>query len=125
MQAEWKQDVGAARRGFDSCEDFADDAAEVAFEALAAGDFERARIKAQQVHDRGVDVSDIVRMLDGVEAELVGGAVDDATFDSATSHPHAEAKGMMVAPVAALRARSTAEFRGEYDQRVVEQAALF
>ena len=48
-----------------------------------AGDVEAVRIEAEQVQDGGVDVRDVMAMLDGVEAELVGGAVDDAAFEAA------------------------------------------
>ena len=62
-------------------------------------------------------------MLDGVEAELVGGAVDDAALDAAAGQPGAEALRMMVAAVA-LGAGRAAELGAPDDERVVEQAAL-
>ena len=43
-----------------------------------AGNLEPAWVEAELVQHRGVDVGDVVAILDGVEAELVGCAVDDA-----------------------------------------------
>ena len=63
-------------------------------------------------------------MLDGVEAEFVGAAVDGAAFDAAAGHPDAEAVRMMIAPVAALRAWRATELGGEENERVVEHASL-
>mgnify|MGYP002336287781 CR=1 FL=1 len=51
-------------------------------EPFAAGDFHAVMVQAHQVQDRGVDVGDVVAVLDGVEAELVGRAVGDALFDA-------------------------------------------
>ena len=64
---------------------------------FAAGDFEPAGVEAQQVQHGGVDVGDVVRMLDGVEAQLVGRAVDDAPFDPRAGEPDGEAVRMVVA----------------------------
>ncbi len=50
----------------------------VDLQPLAAGDLQLARVEAELVQDRGVDVGDVVAVLDGVEADLVGRAVDDA-----------------------------------------------
>jgi len=48
-----------------SGDDFADDLAVFHFEAFAAGDFEAARVEAELVQNRGVDIGDIVAVLDG------------------------------------------------------------
>ena len=65
------------------------------------------------------------RVLDGVEAELVGLAEGDARLDAAAGQPHGEGVGVMVAAVvAALDHRRAAELAAPDDQRVVEQAAL-
>ena len=72
---------------------------------------------------RGVDVGDVVPVLDGVEAELVGGAVDDAPLDAAAGQPGAEALRVVVAAVG-LRARRAAELGAPDDDRLIEQAAL-
>ncbi len=61
-------------------------------------------------------------MLDGVEAELVGRAVDDAALDAAAGQPGAEALRMMVAAVALAPGRA-AELRAPDDERLVQQAA--
>ena len=50
---------------------------------LAAGDFHVAVVEAEEVEGGGVDVGNVVPVFHGVEAELVGCAMDDATFDAA------------------------------------------
>ena len=65
-----------------SGQDLADRPAVVDLQPLAAGDVEPARVEAQQVQQRGVDVGDVVGVLDGVEAQLVGRAVDGAALDA-------------------------------------------
>ena len=73
----------------------------------------------------GVDVGDVVAVLDGVEAELVGRAVDDAALDAAAGHPDGEAERMVVAAVGLfLRPGRAAELGGPDDDRLIEQAAL-
>src|SRR5207244_1045171 len=64
-----------------------------------------------------------VAILDGVEADLVGGAVDDPALEAATGEPDREAVDVMVAPVRSLRAGGAAELRGEDDDRLLQQAA--
>src|SRR5207237_139438 len=61
--------------------------------------------------------------LDGVEADLIGGAVSHAALDAAASQPHGEAVDVVIAPVRALGAGSAAELCGEDDDRLLEQAA--
>ena len=68
-------------------------------------------------------VGDVVAVLDGVEAELVGRAVDDAALDAAAGQPGREAVRVVVAAVAALGTRRSAELRAPDDDRLVEQAA--
>ena len=85
--------------------------AEVDLQPLAAGDFEPARVEAELVQDGGVDVGDVVAVLDGVEAELVGGAVGDAALDAAAGQPDREAVGVVVAAVGALRRRACGRTR--------------
>ena len=51
---------------------------------LAAGDFQFAAVEAQEVQDGGVNVGHVVGVLNGMEAQLVGGAVDEAPLDAGT-----------------------------------------
>ena len=95
----------------------------VDFEAFAGGEFELVGVEAELVQDGGVDVGDVMAVFNGMEAEFVGGAVDDAGFDAAAGEPCAEALGMMVA-AGAFGARRAPEFGTENDQGVVEHAAL-
>ncbi len=90
-------------------------------------------VEAQQFQERGVQVVYVDLVLDGLEAEFVGGAVHLAAFDAASGEPHAEAVMIVIASVhfsrvgACLRqfdGRRAAEFATPHDQRFVEQAAL-
>jgi hypothetical protein len=47
-------------------------------EALPAGIDEAVGIEAELVHQRGLNVGEVMAILNGVETEFVGGAVDDA-----------------------------------------------
>jgi hypothetical protein len=90
-------------------EDRTDGLAVVDLEALLAGDLQAAGVEPQLVQDRGVDVGDVVAVLDGVEAELVGGAVGDAALDPAAGQPDSEAERVVVAAGRALGAGRAAE----------------
>src|SRR5262245_48445230 len=57
-----------------------------------------------------------------VKTDFVSGAMDDASFDAAASQPHGKAENMMIASVASLRSRRSAEFRREHDQGFIQQA---
>ena len=94
-------------------------------EALATGNLEPAGIEAEKLEDRGVNVGNVMAVLDGVEPELVGGTVDDAALDPSTRQPHGEAVVMVVATVGSLPARSPAELGRPDDDRVVEQPPPF
>ena len=74
----------------------------ITLQTLAARNFQLMRIKAEQVQDRGMHVGDVMRMLDGMEAEFICSAVDGAAFDAAAGHPDTEAIRMMIAAIAAL-----------------------
>ena len=53
-----------------SCDDFVDGFAMVNIMTFAAGDFEFAGTEAELLQDRGVDVGDVVTILDGVETDF-------------------------------------------------------
>src|SRR5262245_59391432 len=82
-------------------------------------------IEAEEVEYSGVDVGDIMAMLGGVETELIGRAVDDASFDAAAGERDGEAVRMMVAAVGSLRSGRAAELCADDDNRLVEEPALF
>jgi len=105
--------------------DFADRPAEIDFEPLAAGHFEPARIEPQPIEHRGVQVGHVVPMLGGVEAELVGRAMDNTPLNAGARQPHREPVRMMVAAVGPLRTGRAAELASPNDERFVEQSALF
>ena len=105
-----------------------EDAGELLVEALELVR-QALMVVAHEVHDRGVEVRDVQRVLDDVVAEVVGLAVDTAALGAAASHPHREAARVVVATVvghaeSALAVDRTAEFSAPDDERVVEHAAL-
>ena len=78
-----------------------------------------------------MEVVDVDRVLDGLEAELVGGAVDVAALDAAAGQPHGEAVVVVVAAVhlagvgagrGQLDGRRAAELAAPDDERVLEHA---
>src|SRR5437660_220209 len=115
----------ATRSALPSAHDLANRFAVVDVEAFAAGDLQEARVEAEQLQNSGVDVGDVVSVLGGVEAQLVGAAVDDAALDAAAGQLHREAVNVVIAAVGTLRARRAAELRGEDHERRIEQAAAF
>ena len=120
-RASWPADPPDKRASGD---DLPDRFAEIDFQPLVAWNFEPARVEAELVQERGVDVGHVMTIFDGVEADLVGRAMDDAALDPAAGHPDREAERMMVAAVAALRAGRSAELGRPDDDRLVEQPAL-
>ena len=87
-------------------------------------------VEAQQVQNRRVQVVDAGRLVDGLEAEVIGGAVNRAAAHAAAGHPHAEAVRVVVAAelrfavAAEFDRRRATELAAPDDQRVVEHAAL-
>src|SRR5262245_24248825 len=69
----------------------------VNIQPLAAGDLQLPRIEAELVQNGRVYVGHIVPILDGVEADLVGLAVDEAPLQAAAGHQDAEAEDVVVA----------------------------
>ena len=96
----------------------------VDFQSLPAGDFETARIDTELLHNSRMNVGDVVPILNGVKAEFVGGSVDSAAFDSASSHPDGKAEVVVTSPVRTLAAGSPSEFRAPDHKRFVKETAL-
>ena len=94
------------------------------FETLSAGDFETVGIEAHQLHDRCVNVRDVVAVFDGVEAEFVRGSVRDTAFDATAGKPCREALWVMIA-ACSLGSGRASEFGAENDEGIVEKASLF
>ncbi len=70
-------------------------------EALEA-EGEAIVIHAEAFEDGGIEVADVNGVFNDVVGVVVGGAVADARFDSATRNPHAETATMVVAACAEL-----------------------
>src|SRR5207248_181274 len=77
-------------------------------------------VQAELVKDRRVQVAEVVRLLDGAEADGVGGADGLAPLDAAAGHPHGEADVVVVAAPAGLGLGRAAEFAAPEHQRAVE-----
>ncbi len=91
-------------------------------------------VEAEEVEDGGVEVMDVDGVNGGLEAEVIGGAVDGAAFDAATGEPHGKAVVIVVAAVdfagigtwgGEFDDRGAAEFAAPDDERIVEHTALF
>ena len=89
-------------------------------------------IKTHKVQDGGVKVMDVHDILYGLEAELVGGAVDGTSLDAASRHPEGETPVVMVASGGSAAARGfqfncwrTPELARADDERLVEHPSLF
>ncbi len=95
----------------------------VDLESFATRDFHSSGIEPELFEDRGVNVSDIVAIFDGMKANLVSRPMHDAPFESAPCHPDGEAEVMVVASVAILRSRRATELGGEDDERFVQHPA--
>lgn len=83
-------------------------------------------VEAEEMEDGGVEVVDADGVLFGFGAEVVGGTVAVAFFNSGSGEEAGEGVGVVVAAGAvALEERHAAEFGGPDDEGVVEHAALF
>src|SRR5262245_18731019 len=94
---------------------------------------ERLVVETQEVENRGMQVVDVDLVLNGLEAELVGGAMDMAPLDSATGQPRREAVMVMVAAIhlagvgprrGQLHRGSAAELATPDHERVFEHPSL-
>src|SRR3954466_15242797 len=59
-------------------------------------------IDAEQVENRRVEIVDVHRLVNSLEAEVVGGAVDHSTLDAAPGPPHREAERVVIPPILRL-----------------------
>ena len=83
-------------------------------------------IEAEQVQHRRIQVVNVNRIGNGIEAELIGLAVDVARLDASPCQPDAEAPVVVVATVISpLHHRCPAELPTPDDERLLEQPALF
>ena len=82
-------------------------------------------VDAHLMQDRGVQVVDIDLVAHDRFADVVGLAVDDATFDAAAGQPDRKAIAVMAASELTFFRRRTSKFGGPHDQRFVQHAALF
>ena len=71
------------------------------------------------MEQRGVQVGNVMPVLDRVKAQFVGLAVSNAPLDAAARERDREAIGMMVAAVAPLCARRATKFGANDDQSFI------
>ena len=83
-------------------------------------------VNAEAVQDRGVQVTDVDRVLDDVVAEVICCAVGDPSAHTSTRHPNAEAATVVItpSPQLALAIGATAKLSAPDHKRVVQQTAL-
>src|SRR5438876_1087039 len=73
-----------------------------------------------------MDIGDVVAMLHGMEAQLIGRAVSHASLNPTTSHPDGESKGVMIAPfLGAFDSWRPAKLCPPHNQGLFQQTPLF
>ena len=60
---------------------------------------------------------------DGLDAQIICGAVGHAAANATASQPHTESRRMMIAALVALCCGSSAEFSTPDNQRLIEQSS--
>src|SRR5262245_4818021 len=85
-------------------------------------------MQAEQVQHRGVDVSYVMAVAEGMIAEFVGRSVDGATLDARAGEPDRETVRMMIASILAagtlFKARRTTKLGAANHDHVLHQTAL-
>jgi len=82
---------------------------------------DKARIEAELVQEGGVEVVNGRHLLNGLVAELIGGAVAVRFLDAGAGQPDREPLGIVVAALRSLlKGGHAAELRGPHDERIVE-----
>ena len=77
------------------------------------------------MHDRCVDIRDVMAVFDCVKAQFIRGAVDQAMFETGACHPDRETVWMMIAStLGAFHTGRAAELRSPDDNRVFEETSL-
>src|SRR5262245_46837545 len=69
------------------------------FVASQVGVGELVLIEAELMENRGMDVAEVVRLVDRLEANGIGRANRLAAANAAAGHPHREAQVVVVAPL--------------------------
>ena len=82
-------------------------------------------IQTQQRQHRRVQVMDVNAVVNGAEAQLVGGADCLAAVNAAAGQPGRKAVGVVVASLVALHHWRAAKFAGPQHQRALQHSALF
>ena len=98
----------------------------VDFQAFSAWDIEPLGVEAEQVQHGGVDIGHVMRVLDGMKAEFIGGPMHHSGLDAGAGHPDGEGVRVMVAAsgcegdvVADFKAGRAAEFCAADDGDIV------
>ncbi len=87
-------------------------------------------IKAQQVHDRGLQVMDVDFIFSDLKAEFIRLAVVEAALHAATRHPHCEAIRIVIAAQyfaggrATFAKRRATKFAAADNQSVFQKSSL-
>ena len=86
---------------------------------------ERILIQTKLVQHGGVDIAEVVRLVDCTEADIVRCAYYLSALDSAAGHPHGEADAEVIAPFSALGLGGASEFPAPQNQRGVQKTTAF
>ena len=84
-------------------------------------------VETHEVQDGGMDVFDVVSIVNCRTSEFIRGSNFSATFHPATGHPHGESVAVVISATSfgILGGRLPTEFTAPDDQRVVEHSAFF
>lgn len=85
-----------AGAGTSSGEDFLDRMPQVHFQAFVSRDLKLTWVEAQLVQQGGVNVGDVMSILDRVKTDFVGCAMGDATSNAASRKANGKAVRMVV-----------------------------
>ena len=72
-----------------------------------------------------MDVGDVVRILCGMKADLVGRSMSDTTFKPAAGHPDREPVRMVIATIGSLRAGCAAKLSRKDNDGLFQQSSPF
>ena len=81
-------------------------------------------VEAELMQQRGVQVVDADAMLDRAIADVVGGAMDVARFETSAGQQQAESVAIVVTPRSVLRDGEPAKLTAPDDDGAVEESAL-
>src|SRR5260370_11389334 len=83
-------------------------------------DFHFLVIESQLAQDGGLQIAQVMPVLDSLVAHFIGASVHDAAFHAAARQPRGEALSVVVPPGGVLRPGSASELAGPNNQRAIQ-----